>query len=181
MRGGTGSVWGGTGWYMMVLGQKKAALVSICVSMGRYCHQKRFEVWFHSYWTHCICIQIPDFMFVFYMKVSVSLQSVCGYARWRNFRGSASVEHGRDLNHPQSTQSEGTLWPMSTTFQVGIAQFAKIYWHSLLVNRVAISAVGGARDFSNWGKIRAIKLFCGQHRSRQGLGGRISRRWACPW
>ena len=116
----------------------------------------------------------------FYMKVSVSLQSVCGYARWRNFRGSASVEHGRDLNHPQSTQSEGTLWPMSTTFQVGIAQFAKIYWHSLLVNRVAIGAVGGARDFSNWGKIRAIKLFCGQYRSRQGLGGQISRRWACP-
>ena len=116
----------------------------------------------------------------FYMKVSVSLQSVCGYARWRNFRGSASVEHGRDLNHPQSTQSEGTLWPMSTTFQVGIAQFAKIYWHSLLVNRVAIGAVRGARDFSNWGKIRAIKLFCGQYRSRQGLGGQISRRWACP-
>ena len=37
--GGTGSVWSGTGWYMMVLGQKKAVLVSTWwywVSMGRY-------------------------------------------------------------------------------------------------------------------------------------------------
>ena len=37
--GGTGSVWSGAGWYMMVLGQKKAVLVSTWwywVSMGRY-------------------------------------------------------------------------------------------------------------------------------------------------
>ena len=37
--GGTGSVWGGTGWYSVVLGQYRMGLVDIlwcCVSTGRY-------------------------------------------------------------------------------------------------------------------------------------------------
>ena len=98
--GGTASVWGGAA--------TRRDLKSDFIHIELNTLYLYSNTWFH------VC---------FYMKVSVSLQSVCGYARWRNFRGSASVEHGRDLNHPQSTQSEGTLWPMSTTFQVGIAQF----------------------------------------------------------
>ena len=37
--GGTGSVWGGTGWYFVVLGQYRMGLVDIlwcCVSTGQY-------------------------------------------------------------------------------------------------------------------------------------------------
>ena len=48
--GGTGSVWGGTGWYMVVLGQYNSVLLSIklyWVSKGLVCLYilEKVEIW----------------------------------------------------------------------------------------------------------------------------------------